>query len=94
VPISKTFSGHQRDHVRLTDRLVAVDPQRAIGICVVVQFRADELLAGNLGHRGQHSLVVDAASPQLTVQHSLFGGMKIDWGHVLRAVVCCLSRLH
>jgi hypothetical protein len=61
--------GHYRNHVRLGYRLALPDGKWAVFICCCLIFRRDERVPGNLGHRFQHPLIMDAASAKLILHH-------------------------
>ena len=70
--------GHQRDHVRLADRLAAVDGQGAVGVSLVAEGRGDELFAGHAGHGRQHPRIADPPPSQLPLDHLPPGVCEVD----------------
>ena len=60
---------HQRDDVRLRDRLPLLDRQRRVVVGVAAQRRGDELVARHLAHRREERRIADAARGDLLVDH-------------------------
>src|SRR5438874_8323151 len=65
---------HQRNDVRLRNRLFLIDRQRGILVSELDQFMRHELLARHLGHGAEDVLVANAAGDELAFDHFLLSG--------------------
>ena len=67
--------GHQRDDVRLADRLAAIDGHGPVGVGLVPHVGWQEDLARDALHGGQHAGVDNSAAHELILDHfvALFG---------------------
>lgn len=60
---------HQRNNVRLGNRLAVPDGQRTIRISLSREFTCDESVPGDLSERRQHAFVADATCAKLALDH-------------------------
>ena len=65
---------HERDDIRLRDRLLLIDRQRGILVSEFHQLVRDERFARHLGHRAQDLRVADIPGRQLPFDHLVLGG--------------------
>lgn len=60
---------HQRDNVRLRDRLIFADRQRSVFVGKLLESGVDERLARHATHRIQHARITHAAPGDLNIDH-------------------------
>jgi hypothetical protein len=77
---------HQRDDVRLRDRLAVADRQRPVVVGVLRLVGIDEQMTRHAAHRIEHPPVVDVAARKLPLHHprALRGAVVIGIGRGLR----------
>lgn len=73
---------HQRDDVRLRDRLAGSDGQRRVLVGELGERRRQELLARDGAHGGENELRADAARGDGTVDHRLAPAREVGAAHV------------